>query len=200
MDVFALLRHHLQPLCGGNTVHREEYADLRPFHIAEAFQRSLARIAGGGHEDEHLFVHAGLFHRAGHQPRQHLQRHVLEGVRRPMPKLQHEPAAHLFQRRGVAAEALRRIRTVNTLLQFFFRIIGQIRAQNLLGASGIGQIRHLFDAIRPNGRKLFRHIQATFVGEPRDDGLRRIHFSLGRARTYILHGRNSSSLGSRFVW
>ena len=189
VDVIAFLRDHLQLLRGGDAVHGVEHAHLRALDVAEALQRGLAGVAGGGHEDEHLLVHAGLFHGAGHQAGQHLQRHVLKGVGGAVPQLQHVQIANALERRGIVAKARSRIGARHALVDLLPSVVGQVRAQDLPGAGGIGHARHAFDADGRKGRKVLRHVKTTFVGEPRDDGLCRIHLSRLIARRHILHGR-----------
>ena len=89
---------------------REKDDDRCALDIAESFQRGLAGIAGGGGQDADSGVFAGLADRRGHQVRQQLQRHVLEGGRRSVPKFQDEFAVvilvQLDQRRRMLAETV----------------------------------------------------------------------------------------------
>ena len=56
-----------------------EYADLHPGHIVEALQGGLAGVAGGGGEDENVFLNTLDLLRGGEQLGEHGKGHVLKG-------------------------------------------------------------------------------------------------------------------------
>ena len=195
VGIFALLGDHLELLRGRDAVDGVEHADLRSLHAAEPLQRGLARVAGGGHEDEHLLVHAGLLHGQGHQPREHLQGHVLEGVGGAVPELEDVQVPHVLERRGAVPEALRGVGLAGAGAQLRLGKVGQIRAHDLPRAVGIGLLRHVLDAAEREGRKALRHIQAAVRGEPGDDRLRRVHLFGGRTGADVLHLQRFLFLG-----
>ena len=67
--------------------------DLNAVLVLEALECGLARIARGGNEnEEHMIDHAFFTELPGalaEEVRQALKRHIFEGARRSMPKLEH---------------------------------------------------------------------------------------------------------------
>ena len=55
-DIIALLGHHLGPLDLRNAAVRVEDADADAGNVVEAFQSGLAGVAGGGGEDQEVWV------------------------------------------------------------------------------------------------------------------------------------------------
>ncbi len=90
-------RHH--PLLHvGDAALREQYDEVDLAAVAERFDRGAAGVAGGRDHDGAAFAARGQ--RMIHQPRQELHRHVLEGERRAVKKLEREGVGVELAERG----------------------------------------------------------------------------------------------------
>jgi len=183
MRVAAAGGHHLQALRLGDAAIRIEHAAACARHIQESFQRSLARVAAGGHEDEHLALLAMLFAAHGQQIRQQLQRHILEGQRRAVPKLQRmRPGTNLCHRRNSLAVKARAVCAGNGLLQLLAGEVRQETLQHKSGARLIAHRRQRSNLLKGKLRELSRNIQSA----------------VGRKAAKDRHGRrNSGSAAGR---
>ena len=74
-----------------------EHDDLGAGHIPEALQGCLARVAGGGGEDEHLILDTLHVPGPADELGQQAQRHVLKGAGGTPEQLQHIAVAHGHQ-------------------------------------------------------------------------------------------------------
>ena len=137
VHVLPLLGEHLPLLHDADAVRGIEHDDLRPLHVAEAFQRRLARIAAGCDEDERAAFVAELLLGGDHEIRQQRERHILERIGRTVPQLQHiKPVVHLDEgARIVAVET--RIRLAGVAEQFVVRKLVQIFRKHACRAFGI---------------------------------------------------------------
>ena len=83
VDVVTLLGGHLAQLDVGDAAVGIEDTDAYMLAAGEALKRRLARVAGGGHEDEVVVVEPALFAQLARcmleEAGQALQGHVLEG-------------------------------------------------------------------------------------------------------------------------
>ena len=141
IDVAAFLRQHLQLLDPADTAFRIEYHDPNLRHIAEAFQCCLAGITGRSNEDQYIRCFPGLLQRCTHELRQQLQRHVLEGTRRAMPKLQHTDILENRDRcTHSGIKLVVPVGTLHTAFDFVCRIIRQKKSQDLFCPLLIGKI------------------------------------------------------------
>ena len=137
VHVGALLGHHLSLLHCADAAFGIKYDDFRPFHVTEAFQRRLARVAARRHEDESAAAVAELLLGRDHKIRQQGERHILERVCGAVPQFQHEkPVLHFHEgARVVAVEA--GIRLAGIVQQFFVREFVEILFEHGRGAFGI---------------------------------------------------------------
>ena len=124
--VRALLRDHLRALDVADAAVGIEHDDARARHIAEAFQRRLARVAAGGGEDGDFVRHAELFARSDDQPRQHGQRHILECGRRPAEQFEHIAIADGNHRRQLVGFKFAAVGALDQLIHF---ARGEVRKQ-----------------------------------------------------------------------
>ena len=94
----TLLGDHLSLLHGGDAAVGVEHNDLGAGDIVEALQGCLARVTGGGGENEHfipdILQGTGLTDELGQQA----QGHILKGTGGAPEQLQHIAVAHLYQR------------------------------------------------------------------------------------------------------
>ena len=183
MGVAAPGRDHLQALCLADAVLGVEDAATRAGHVEEALERGLARVAARRHEDEDLARLSVLFAAERQQMGQQLQRHVLEGERRPVPELQGmRPAAHAHERRDGLAVKPRAIGAGDSCAQLLLPEIGQKAGEHRVGALLIAHRNEREEIRLREGGELCRDIQAAVGRKPAQDGHR---------------GRNSGSAARR---
>ena len=142
----------------------------------EAFKRRLARVAGGGHEDEVVVVEPALFaqlaRRMLEEAGQALQGHVLEGRGGSMEQLEHMDAVAQVNHGGDALVV--KLGAVGAGHEGVDCVVGDVdlkRAVHACGALGIGELgerANLFDAHRGN---LLGHEKAATGGNAFDDSL-----------------------------
>ena len=138
-NVFALLRVHLALLHGADALIRIKHENFGVGYVAEALQRRLTRITGGGHENHSRFIAVCLFQRPGQQMRQKLQSHIFKGAGRPVPQLQKSLAAlrNAVKRRRTAGKFLFGIGTFHAFTDFLRGKLRQKIGQNAGGPLGV---------------------------------------------------------------
>ena len=190
MRIVSPGRHHLQLLHVADPVHRVEHGAAGPFHIAETFQRGLARIAAGRHQDADLPLFPVLDGSELHQVGQQLQRDILERQCRPVEQL-HDPGGvvDLLQWRDPRiVKSLGTVSRADRLLDLRGGIVLQINLQDVRRAPGIilaVQIGHLF---RGKGGKHGGNIQPAVRSQSAKHGLAGDHAAL-TAGGKVSHGK-----------
>ena len=142
----------------------------------EAFKRRLARVAGGGHEDEVVVVEPALFaqlaRRMLEEAGQALQGHVLEGRGGSMEQLEHMDAVAQVNHGGDTLVV--KLGAVGAGHEGVDCVVGDvdlkcaIDARGALGVRKLGKRANLFDAHRGN---LLGHEKAATGGNAFDDSL-----------------------------
>ena len=104
MDVFPLLRNHLQALDAADSVRRIEYDNLRTLNVLEALERGFARIAACSYKHKGFILSCKLALCAHNKIRQQSERHILKRAGRTVPQLQHkQPVLYFDHGTGVVA-------------------------------------------------------------------------------------------------
>ena len=171
MGVRAAGRDHLQALRLTHALARVKHAATRPRHVEEALQRGLAGVAAGRHEDEDFAGFAVLLRAERQQMRQKLERHILEGERRPVPKLQRvRPIADGAHRRDVRVVKARAVSPGNGVFQLVRREIGQEFLQNRQRPRLIIKRAERSDFFHRKMRKILGHIQPAVRRKAAQDG------------------------------
>ncbi len=119
------------------------------------------------------FVFTGLFQACREKIRQHLQRHVLERARWPVPEL-HDIAVFSERLDGRGFGIVKFCRAVclfGKTEQFFFRKFVEIQFHKLRCARGVGKKRKRFDILQRDLRNFLRQKQAAVAAEPLNDCL-----------------------------
>ena len=171
-DIFATLCDHLQLLYIGNAVVRVKYQYLRVLNIGKALERRLAGIAARGNKDAHLFRLAAFFKRCGEQVRQNLQRHVLKGAGRAVPKLQNGGLAvnYMKRRNGGIIEIIAVSCADDALYLRSVELIKEQREKLLGSATVIGLAESLY-LRKAQLRQLLGHEQAAVRCKSVNDGM-----------------------------
>ena len=172
-DVFTLLRDHLQLLHFGNAAVGIEHKDFRAVHIAEALKRGLARVAGGRDEDADGLLLARFPERGRQQIRQHLQRHILECARRPVPQLLNiRVFRQLYDGRcGRRVKFRGAVGAFRKAQQLLLGKLVEIALHESRGPFGIGKRGERFDLVHGELRNFLRQIQPAVTAEALDNGL-----------------------------
>ena len=136
--VAALLGGHLPLLHGAHPVPGVEHGDFGPGHVLEARQGRLARVPGGGHQDQGLLPRLGLFQGGGEEVGQNLQGHVLKGAGGAVPQLQQILLLPVVRQGGEpyrlpASEFLRAVGVLHAGGDLLRREVREKTAEDLLG-------------------------------------------------------------------
>ena len=157
--------------------------------VAEALERGLAGIAGGRDQNADGLLLAGLLQGRGQQIRQHLQRHILERARRPVPELLHPDAFFgVYDRRGCrSVELLRAVGLFGKAEQLLLGKFVQIQLHELRRALRIRQLCKRFDLREGDLRNTFRQIQAAVAAEAFNNGFAGRQTASSVSCAYIMH-------------
>ena len=163
---------------------RIEHGNLDAGNVPVAFQRRLAGIARGGHQNQGGFVPAQVFLGLHQQARHQLQRIVLERTGGAMPQFQRvQPVLHLGKMAGFAAERLA-IDLAGKLFQLGRIVIVQERGQH---AACQRRIRQPAQLPGIHLRKLTGNKQAALCRKALGDRLGGAHPQITVSGTAKLH-------------
>ena len=196
-DVAALLGLHLQGLDLGYAVLGIEDQDLGALHVLKAFQRSLAGVAGGGHQDADGLLLVVLHQGSRQQVGQDLQGHVLKGRGGAVPQLQAV---------GVVVQGMQGgdfgvvklgagIPGLGEGSQLFLGEVVQEQLHHGHGPLGVGLAAQVLQHLRGQLGEGLRGQQTAVIGQALGDGLagRQEHVLISGA--YILHRIHNLCLG-----
>ena len=175
MGVVSAGGGHLQFLHAADPAIGIEHRAAGARHVPEAFQRGLAGIAAGGHDNADLALFAILFGSQAHQIGQEFERDVLESQRGAMKQFQHMNA---FDERAHRSHigVIPRIGSVGRvyrLLDFSDGVVLQKIAQDSRGALTVALPAQGGQPLAGNLGKQTGHIQAAVRSQAPQDGLRR---------------------------